>query len=271
MMYRLKEYHRPGTLDEALLLLRREQVRTVALAGGTDLIGAGRGDIEAVVDLANLGLDFIQREGNILRLGATVRLQTIVEELGDVADGLLAETAQRMAGWHIRNMATLGGTLAGDHLHTPLSVALATLGARLAITEHDELLDWPVSGVPSGQLITAVVLDLPAGKMGSAYEQVGRTPADQPIVCAAAAAYRTREGMIASRVAVGGLLRDAVPAVTQTIGGTEAEIEAAAKRATAVSAPESAYLSDALGSAEYRRAVAPKLARRALATAIDRA
>lgn len=270
-MYRLKEYHRPNTLDEALRLLRREHVRTVPLAGGTDLIGAGSGEIEAVVDLANLGLDSIQREGNIVRLGATVRLQTIVEELGDVADGLLAETAQRMAGWNIRNMATLGGTLAGDHLHSPLSVALAALGARIAITDHNELLDWPIGEAPGGELITAVVLDLPVGKMGSAYEQVGRTPADQPIVCAAAVAYRTREKMIATRVAVGGLLRDAIPAVTQTIGGAEAEIEAAAERVTAVSAPESAYLSDHLGSAEYRRAVAPKLARRALATAIDRA
>ena len=35
----IKEYHRPDTLEEALALLNRAQVRTVPLAGGTVLNG----------------------------------------------------------------------------------------------------------------------------------------------------------------------------------------------------------------------------------------
>jgi len=271
MLYRLREYHRPTDLEEALRLLQRTDIRTVPLAGGTELIGRGGAEIEAVVDLGALGLDFIEREGNALRLGAMVRLQAIVERLEEVADGLLAGAARRMAGWNIRNMATLGGSLVGSGLHTPLSVALAALGARLAITGQDELLPWPVGEIPRGQLITAVVIDLPEGAVGTGYEQVGRTPADHPIVCAAAVASRSIQGEVHTRTAVGGLLVRSLSIVDQAIGGdVPAAVEAVAAQIAPPSLPEMACLSDYRGSAEYRRAVAPVVARRALTTAIEK-
>lgn len=271
MLYGLREYHRPTTLEEALHLLQRTDIRTVPLAGGTELIGRGGAEIEAVVDLSALGLDFIERKGNTLRLGAMVRLQTIVERLREVADGLLAEAARRMAGWNIRNMATLGGSLVGGGPHTPLSVSLAALGARLAITGQDEPLSWPIDEIPQGQLIATVVTDLPEGAVGAGYEQVGRTPADHPIVCAAAVASCSDGGTIHTRTAVGGLLARGLMVVDQAVADDiPAAVEAVAAQIIPPSLPEMACLSDYRGSAEYRRAVAPVVARRALTTAIER-
>lgn len=278
MLYNLREYHRPTDIDEAIRLLRRKDVCTAILAGGIGVIGQGDPEIEAVVDLSDLGLDFIEHDGGVLRLGAMVRLQTIVEELSDVADGLLSDAARRMAGWHVRNAATLGGVLFSGSIHNPLSVALAALRARVRI-------HWQAGEVPfwsdlanqvrlkrlQGQIMTAVTINLPEG-IGTGYEQVARTPSDSPIVCAAAVVSPSGAGEFIAHIAVGGMLHD-LALVSTTIPGDNPTlgVEMAMNDIVRDNAAETVFLSNYLGSAEYRRSVAPILARRALLTALDRA
>ncbi len=267
MLYNLHEYHRPTDLNEALRLLRRQDLHTLPLAGGTAIVGQGGAQVEAVVDLSALGLDFLKREGRTLRLGAMVRLQAMVEGLAGVADGLLSDAAQRMAGWHIRNTATLGGVLAGGDLHSPLSVTLAALDAQVAVTGNDNLLPWPnlAPDALAGQLLTGVVVILPEGEMAAAYEQVARTPADQPIVCAATVLHRVSGEQLAGRTVVGGLLVDALRIVNyETIRpGADVDNMALTMRSDTV-------MSNYLGSAEYRSSVAPVLARRTLRTVLGK-
>jgi CO/xanthine dehydrogenase FAD-binding subunit len=266
MLYNLREYHRPTDLGEALRLLRRQDVHTLPLAGGTAIVGQGGAQVEAVVDLSALGLDFLKREGRTVRLGAMVRLQAMVEGLGDVADGLLADTARRMAGWHIRNTATLGGMLAGGDIHSPLSVALAALDAQVAITGNDNLLPWPnlAPDALAGQLLTGAVVFLPEGEMAAAYEQVARTPADQPIVCAATILHRISGEQVAGRTVVGGLLIDALRIVDH-----EAITPGFDVNSIDITLHGDIAMSNYLGSAEYRSSVAPMLAQRTLQTALD--
>src|SRR5574341_1743176 len=91
MLYNVREYHRPTDLAEALRLLRRTDIKTIALAGGVSVVGEGTSDIEAVVDLDGLNLDFVDITDESIRLGATVRLQTVVDQLTYVGSGVLAE------------------------------------------------------------------------------------------------------------------------------------------------------------------------------------
>ncbi len=277
-LYKLREYHRPTDLDEAKKLLNRRSVKTVPLAGGAALIGEGAPDVEAVVDLDGLGLDFIEYENGALYLGALLRLQTIVDKLADVSDVLLAEAARRTAGWNMRNMTTVGGVLAGGDVHTPFSVALAALRARVKIYEQaGEMPLWAdlskeirLHGL-KGKLFTAISLNLPPGQMGASYHQVARTPADRPIVCAAAVAYETTGQGLETSTAVGGLMPDLLvisrPSARDALAAC---VDAVAAEVARPHAPESATLSDFRGSAAYRRSVAPVLARRALEGACAR-
>src|SRR5690606_41271983 len=98
MLYNLREYHRPRDLDEALRLLQRPEIRTVPLAGGTDLVGQRNPDVEAVVDLSELGLDTTHTEDGVPRLGAMARLATIVQQLGDAVGGRPGGAATAKAG-----------------------------------------------------------------------------------------------------------------------------------------------------------------------------
>lgn len=279
MLHNLREYHRPADLDEATRLLQRKEVYTVAVAGGVGVMGSASSRIEAVVDLADLGLGFIERESELLHIGATVRLQTLVEQLGDIADGLLADAARRTAGLNIRNMATIGGLLAGGAVHSPLSVVLAALLARVRIYQRSgEVPYWPdvtkevrVQGL-KGQIITAVSINLPGGAVHGGYAQAGRTPADQPIVSAASVAYQRENGDVPTFTAVGGLQHDLI-VVGQVIPISEvpAYIVKVSEAVVDARAPEAAFQDDFLGSAAYRKGIAPVLAARALESALRNA
>lgn len=268
MLYNLREYHRPRDVGEALRLLQRTDVKTVPLGGGTNLVGQRNGEIQAAVDLADLGLDTIEYERGVLRLGAMVRLQTIVEELEGVFGGLLADAARQTAGWHVRNAATVGGTLAARQFNSPLSAVLAALGAELTLTGRDEPVVWPdlTVGDLQGQLITAVSVPVPEGETGTAYEQVGRTPADLPIISAVAVAREVEAGRIAARLVVGGLLADGLKIEDLRLSASQPDLAAAERIAEGLD--EGAVLSDYLGSANYRQAIAPVLAGRALDRAL---
>ena len=100
-MLNLSEYHRPGSIAEAIELLGRKTPRTVVLGGGTWLNGEGAlrnlQDIRAVVDVADLGLNRIETvtvsesdRPPIVRIGAAVTHQTLVEH---PTTGLTADSA----------------------------------------------------------------------------------------------------------------------------------------------------------------------------------
>jgi xanthine dehydrogenase FAD-binding subunit len=277
-LYNLREYHRPTDIDEAARLLRRKNIHTVVLAGGTQAVGEGTPDIEAVVDLDGLGLDFIKYEDSALTIGAMLRLQMVVEKLDEAADGLLADAARRTAGLHIRNMATAGGVLASGDTDSPFSVTLAALKARIRIYKQagemplwSDLAGQIRDGGLKGKIITAIHLDLPTGQTGAWYEQVARTPADAPIVSAAAVACHSPDGDVDTTTAVGGLLQDLV-VVNQK--GDPAQpvplLGAVVSQIIEIKAAETAYQANFRGSPEYRRSVAPVLARRALEIALSR-
>ncbi|HHH41015.1 MAG TPA: hypothetical protein ENK56_03300 [Chloroflexi bacterium] len=282
MMLNLREYHRPTDLEEAVRLLRRRETRTVPLAGGTTLVPSRRRDVEAVVDLADLGLAYIRSEGDRLRIGATTTLQQLAQAplLSDPPAGqtflrLLAETAHATAPSTLRTAATVGGILAAPQASTPLIVALLALDAYLTLrapqprqTSLESFLAYRERLLADGALITEVSLPLPRPDdppARAAWAWVGRTPHDQPIVCAAAWLVRAGDTVQAIRLALGGVADHPIrlPALERELQG--APLDAATLTLDIPNPP-----SDFLGSAEYRQAMALQLARRALAQAWGR-
>lgn len=279
MLYNLREYHRPTDIDEAQNLLQRTTVRTAPLAGGVGLLSEIDPKVEAVVDLSGLGLDFIELSGELLHIGSMVRLQTIVEELSDIGDGIISDTAKRCAGLNIRNSATIGGMLIGGDLHSPLSVAMAALLARVKVYERaGEVPYWPdvvkevrVRGF-KGQIVTTISITVPKNGLHAGYAQIGRTPADRPIVCAVSVVYPAEDSTLATFTAIGGLQNDLF--VLGHVVNSQTviqDIDHVAATIVHERTPDAAYLDNFLGSREYRRSVAPILARRALQDALQRA
>jgi len=258
-------YHRPQTLDEALVLL--SQPHRKPLGGGTLLSHSKAEAIEAV-DLQDLKLDTIRKQGNALEIGATVTLQQLLasEDCPDAWRSALKLEAPL----NIRNSATLAGTLVACDGRSTLATLLLALDAKLELRSINklELMGMEMESRPpshevaivglgeflplrleqvAGKLITSVSAPL---NVKFAFEYVSRTPADKPIVCAALAQWNSGR----TRLAVGGYGKSPMLAMD----GTEAEGAETAARSAFHEA------TDEWASADYRLDVAAILAKRCL-------
>ncbi len=179
-MYQVVGYHRPTSLSEALRLL--DVGDHVALAGGVHLRHDGGARPTQVVDLQSAGLDTIEVSPTSARVGAMVRLQSLVDE--PRFPNVIRATARAEQPSALRTLATVGGTIA--HAADD-SLFLAALLAHDSVVELasstgqrsvplDELL---ADGRRPGELIVEVVIQTDGR---SAVAHTGRTPHDIPIV-----------------------------------------------------------------------------------------
>ncbi len=240
-------YHRPTTLPEALALLTRPD--TLALGGGT-LINtpAFKNRDFSVVDLQALGLGKIQTRNSLLEIGATVTLEQL-RTCPDIPSAL-QQAIRQEASLNIRNSATVAGTIVGRDGRSPFLTALLALDAKLTLENGETASNLGLGEYlalrPHG-LITLISLPL---QVKFAYEQVARTPADLPIVCAALAQWNSGR----TRLALGGTGTTPLLAMD----GTEPGGVAAAARNAFHEA------NDEWASAAYRMDVAATLASRCL-------
>jgi CO/xanthine dehydrogenase FAD-binding subunit len=192
---------------------------------------------------------------------ADVAENTLCQEL---AGGILARAAHSEAPVNVRNRATVGGCVVSNSAASggasPFVLVLAALDARVMITDGQEraqplleVLASPAYAIGRG-LIVELRIPWPAAHAQGGLAHVGRTPADQPIV--AAAAVRDGRG---ARVAMGGIA--STPLVLQIDDFAELE------GVLASLAPELDTPDDFRGSAQYRQAMAVVMAQRALAQA----
>ncbi len=284
-MLNLKEYHRPKDLTEAVALLQRKQPRTVVLSGGTWLVGEAPRDVEAVVDIADLGLNRILVEGNLVRIGAAVTHQQLVEseQLRTSALRVISETAQAMSGLNIRNRATIGGAIVTADAASPLVTALLACDAEVVIAgakdktkQADDPRDFwkvlPLAGflayrrqiLDEGTLITEVRMPLPSPDTRSHYARVARTPRDYPIVCAVAA-FAMKDGIAGHvRIAVGGVAATPIRLSRLEFGLEKKRLADWLDREMEAQMALLDPPGDWLGSAEYRKEMARVLVRRAI-------
>jgi CO/xanthine dehydrogenase FAD-binding subunit len=249
------EYHRPQSLDQVLQLLGRAEPHTLPMGGGTTLNRPSAKSF-AVVDLQGLPLNTVSQRGSSLDIGATVTLQSLIHfsKQSDVPFfPALRRALEQEVNYNLRHVSTLAGRLVAAGGRSTLVTALLALDAHATLLPGDEnvavgdLLLARSEKLP-GRLITHLSLPL---KARLAFEYVARTPADWPLVCAAAARWPSGR----TRLALGGFGGAPILALD---GPEPGGVEAAARDAFSAAGDEWA-------SAEYRQDTAATLARRCLA------
>jgi CO/xanthine dehydrogenase FAD-binding subunit len=124
------EYFRPKTIEEALGLLGREEALALPMGGGTALDRTSSRPF-AVVDLQDLPLSGIQPRGNLVEVGATTRLQELLEYPGLPND--LRKAISREASYNLRQVATVAGSLVSTSGRSPLATAILALDAEIVL------------------------------------------------------------------------------------------------------------------------------------------
>src|SRR5256885_10327290 len=140
-MPKIAAYQKPTTLVEAATLLA-EDGRTIN-AGGTDLLVNPRYmvGVREVVDIRELGLNYIRAENGWLHIGAGATMRTVAQQaiLQRLANGILARGAAVCGSPNNRNMATLVGNIASPPPSADTPPALLALNAeRGPIRPHGE-------------------------------------------------------------------------------------------------------------------------------------
>ncbi|MDX6523793.1 MAG: aerobic carbon-monoxide dehydrogenase medium subunit [Gaiellales bacterium] len=258
------------------------------VAGGTDLVvGARSGKAplpEALVAIHQLAeLRGISERDGGLSLGALVRHADIEASPAIRERHTALADASAIVGSHAtRHTGTIGGNVmnASPAMETggPLICFEAVATLRSATGQRElavaELFTGPGDTVANpDELLTAIALPAPAAGTGSCYARLEyRQQMEIAIVGATAVVTLDGDAVSDARIAITALaptihrVPEAESALVGSDGGATA-VQAAANAAAAASKP----ISDVRGSADYRRAMAAVITRRAIVVAIARA
>lgn len=279
------EYHRAGSVDEALSLLGSDPEAKL-LAGGHSLLPLMKLRLSqptALIDIGRLDeLRGIRAERDRLVVGAaTPHAEIAGSPLLAKHCPLLAEAAGKIADPQVRNRGTLGGNIAHADPASDLPAVLVALGATVhlrsaagnrSVPAGEFFLDLLTTALGEGEIITEVdVPNVPSGT-GSCYLKLEQ-PASGYALCGAAAWVRL-DG--AGRVEGAALAFNGI-AATPVVCDIAAELHGQEPTDAAIGAAVNGHLtvvsplSDLHASGPYRVELARVYGRRALQEARDRA
>ena len=271
-MTNVERYVRPTDLEEAWALIREGKGTARPVGGGVDAALYVPPRVTTLVDLSDLPLRYIEEDAGALRIGAGVTLSELLERdaVACYLDCIIAEVLRHVASPLLRNVATVGGTIASAHPWSDVIPLFLVLGAEVKLydgSEHAVPIEEFVAkrGLAAGALITEVRLSSPAAGAAVAFEKFTRTGFDVALLNCAV--YLRNEGGVCRdvRVAAGGTPDTAkrIPAIEQVIEGRPLDgetIEAAA----AVAEEAIPVRDDRRASAGYRRILTSAGVRRCL-------
>lgn len=269
-------YARPSELNETLALLA-EPARL--LAGGTDVFpGAGERPLTGrIVDISAIrDLRGVTRTSGEIRIGAATTWTDLVREDLPPAFDALRAAAREIGAVQIQNRGTIGGNLCNASPAADGAPPLLVLDAEVELASTRGLRRMPLSRFLTGnrrtllqadEILTAVLVAAPAPTMRSTFLKLGaRRYLVISIAMAAVLLDIGEDGRVRdARLAPGACSAVArrLPAAEASLIGQRADADLSARlrlEHLAALTP----IDDARASADYRRAAALILLRRAV-------
>lgn len=272
-MTTLQGLYRPKTVDEATALLAQDP-EAKPIAGGATLVAMLNARViepAALISLADIdeirGITVLG-DGRV-RIGAFTRHRdTAACTLPLGSAGVVPHAASQIANATVRNMGTIGGSISFADPGLDYPPALVAAGAvieiasskgRRTVPAAEFFVDWYLTALESGELVTAVLL--PASDQGAGvYVKHARVAGDYATAWVAACLL----GDGGMRVAIGacGPTPLADPDADALLSGDRDD--AAVARAAQWLVERADPLDDVRGSADYRRRLIPRLLLRAV-------
>ena len=281
------EYHKPGTLEEAVALLASLGDDAKVMSGGHSLIPMMKlrlAEPTQLVDINGLeGLDYIREADGYLTIGALAREAEMEHsELIQSKYPILYDTSRVIADPQVRNLATVGGNIAHGDPANDHPATMVALGAEVVVSGpngartigiDDFFLGPLTTALEANEILTEIRIPIPPANSGGAYIKLERKVGDFAIAGVAATIDLDTSG---NCVKVGIGLTNVGPtpirakAAEEALAGkplTDDNIATTGRLAGEASQPTD----DHRGSKEYKRAVVEELTKRALNKAKSRA
>lgn len=256
----IKEYVRPASLDEAYSLVVEK--KGFPLGGGA-WVHMNVRSVELAVDLSALKLDYIVDKGDTVEIGAMATARQIETSalLNQAFSGAFARATEHLVGVQLRNLITIGGTVAGKYGFSDLLTLLLALDAKLMLYRDKtiEIASFLTAARETPFLIEKIIV---AKNALVAFQSVRVTQNDFAILNACAAFHPGKGWQIAvgARPAAARLALKAA----QYLDMNRKPDEHTAKEAGRLASEEISFSSDVRGSDEYRKLVCETLVMRAI-------
>ena len=280
------EYHRPNTVEEALVLLGQFGDDGKVLAGGHSLVPMMKLRLAEPAHLIDInaidGLRGIRDEGDVIVIGAgTTQAEVLTSDLLAKKCPILPEAAAQIADPQVRNCGTIGGNCAnGDPgnddpaimMALDASYTLQSQDGERQIAARDFYQGIYTTALAENELLTEIRIPTPAEGVGMSYQKIKRKVGDYAIAAAAVTLSMSNGQCTDAAIALTNVGDTALLplAAADAIKGTSVDasaVEAAAEAAMAASEP----VEDLRGTREYRTAMAGQMTRQAIVEALSRA
>lgn len=280
------EYDRPASLEEALQLLAEHGEDAKILAGGQSLIPLMKLRFAAPARLIDInripGLDGIEEVDGALRIGSLVRHNQLASsKVIQQRYPTIAAAAPMISDPLVRNLGTIGGSLAHADPSGDLGSVMLALGASVMIRSTagereiaaTDLSEGPFqSSLAPNELLTEIRVPSPGPRSGGTYLKLERKIGDFATV--AAAIYLSLEDGRIGRAGIGltsvGLTNLRAEAAEAALAGAAPGDDAFAE-AGRLAAEAARPVDDIRGSATYKRHVVDVYVRRGLSAAAEMA
>jgi carbon-monoxide dehydrogenase medium subunit len=278
------ELAEPATLKEAIALLDPDDPTVRPIAGGTALMlmmKAGVFRPGKLVSLRNVkdiaSIDATPDGG--LRIGAMTPLAAVERSAAVRAHApVITHTMRTLSNIRVRNVATIGGSLAHADPHMDMPPVLIALGAQVVAASPAGERTIPVEKLFAGyyetvlarnELITSIVIPAQGSRRAAYLKCTTRAVHDWPALGVAVAVESDGATMRDARVVVSA----ATETPTRLVGAEQAlrggtAGDALWRHAGEAAAAEAETISDGQGSAAYKRQLVRVYVARALAAAL---
>ena len=264
------EMAEPASLKEAVAMLDPQEPTVRPVAGGTGLMLMMKAGVFRPTRLVSLHrlepehAGIAMSDSGECRIGALATLSQL-EHDGNIAARfpVLKRALRTLSNPRVRNVARVGGALAHGDPHMDLPPVLTALAARITITGPKGTRELPLSDLYTGyyetvlernELITAVRVP-PLGGRRAAYVKVTARSADDWPALGIAVSFMLKDGAVLDSVIVVSAATEKVtrlPSAERVLHSGRLD-DQLLRHAGDAAAKEAILLSDAHGSAAYKR------------------
>ncbi|MCK5822623.1 MAG: FAD binding domain-containing protein [Bacteroidales bacterium] len=255
----IDEYKKPKTIEEAYSILTTKE--NSQIIGGGAYMRLSKKHIGTAVDLSNLKLDFITETENYIEIGATTTLREL--EINDITNkyfnGIISKSIKNIVGVQLRNIATVGGSIAGKFGFSDLIAALSVLDSKVILykTGAVNLLDF--INKKHNDVIEKIIIT--KNNLNADFQSIRNTKTDYAILNVAVSKHNNNFYKIAVGARPGiAICADKAESFLKTVDFSKENAE----KAGLIASEEIKFTSNFRASAEYRQELCKTLVSRAI-------
>lgn len=177
---KIDTYYKPDNLNEACDLLMDEGAAVIAGGGWLKLLPK---TISKAVDLSKLDLNHITEMPTSVEIGAMTTLRQVETDkvVASLADGIVQKAVHSIMSVPFRNVATMGGSVAGKFGFSDLLAPLLALDTVVSLHQAGDMsLEAFLTYKLHGDIVTKI--SIPKKPVRGYYKTVKKTANDFPVV-----------------------------------------------------------------------------------------